>query len=148
MHQELNLANEWLKFIEKFIAEQFELFKEKTETDIILFRIENYLKTEIDLSNEYGFLTLNFKNRVKTQSFISITGISHLKQMANQVEPINKPYSSDHYPCRVYFSDNGKLIEFYDSDKITDTIELLDRRVAVFEKVILLILKQKIIESK
>ncbi len=145
--KEVNISNEWLNFLDKFLAKQFELFKEKTDSDWTLFLIENYLKTEIDFSNKYGFLTLTFNKKTKAQLFISISGISYSTEKVNDVKTIKTYWDSENYPCRVYVSDNLKQIYFYDSEKIFDNKELLNNRITTFENIILTILKLKIISA-
>ena len=145
--KDINISNEWLNFIDKFIAGQSELIKKKTDSDWTLFQIENYLNTDIDFSNKYGFLTLSFKEIKKAQSYISISGISHLMEKVNDITTISTSWNSENYPCRVFISNNKRQIYFYDSEKIIDNKKLYNNRIITFENIILTILKLKIISA-
>ncbi len=133
----------FLKFIEKFLAEEFDLNKEKKENGSTKFTIKNFLKTGIDIDNRYGFLSLNFNNRREAEAFRSFTGLDHSEHKIKEISLVRTFWSPDEYPCRVYTSGNKRRITFCESTEITDLDELFDSYVTVFQSVMLAIVMLK-----
>ena len=141
------LPNKWFDFLKKFIDEQFETNFEETENGRFLFSLDNFLKTEINLGNEYGFLTLNFKNQTRLEAFLPYSEINQLTKNLNEFNMTETNWSSDMYPCRVYISSNKRKICFYDSVEVSDSCVLFEKRITTFQNIIFSILKLKISTS-
>ncbi len=151
MRTENDLWIGWLKFLEKFTDNQFDLSDKIVKVGDSRFEINNFLNTGINLNGSYGFLTLDFRqNNCKwnVQDFISATQIIFKSQIIEKMTLQSTNWSAKYYTCRIFGADNKGRIRFYRKDNITNLDELLESYITVFQSVVFAIIKLKIQSAK
>lgn len=143
----LTRKSEWLAFLEKFSSNQLKISFEENEKGRMSFLIENILDTDIDVSNNYGFLSLKFKNRYKRNKFLVHLEIKQEIEDFEKFKLISSNWASDKFPCRVYFSDTGKILSFYDNENELTEEKKYDNRIVTFKNIFLGIINLKITDA-
>lgn len=136
--------SDWVSFIEKFATNQIKVYFDEDEKGNRLFNFENIFDTKISVSNKYGFLSVNFGTHSKRDKFLMHTKIEYDIERLAEFRKINTKWLNKDYPCRVFFSDDGKILSFYDSIENKSVDEIFTVRVTVFRNVISSIIQLKI----
>ena len=143
----MNHIEKWQSFISKFFSNDNILVSEKNEKGYFSYEIDNYLNTNVYISDKYGFLTLHFPNSSKTKVFMDLTGFEYDSNQSQGITVFSFSYSSELYPCRVYLSGGSqRIISFYDYEELEDAAELFENRIKVFQNTMSTIMKFKIAE--
>ncbi len=121
----------WLELLERFSSEHLKIEFMATEKPYRLFSIANCFDSGIDISNDYGFLCVKFKDIKKRDSFLNNTSISIKVEIIDKIKWRKIQYSTNEFPCRVFISDNNKLISFYSSSEELTNDEDLNLRIKV-----------------
>lgn len=66
---ETNLNLAWINYLEHFCANQTNFSYTQKENGFIIYEIINIFDTNIDISNQYGFLSLNFESKIIQDNF-------------------------------------------------------------------------------
>lgn len=142
-----NINGLWLELLKKFFGDNLIIVDPGTDKKQSSFKIEKVLNTSINISNRWGFLTLEFSSAAEKITFLNYAGIDFTtkkEQINNWVRVThNKKFLKDNFPCRVFPESNSKAITFYDLEKC-EKDQLLNNRLIVFESVMIGVLKQKI----
>ena len=141
------LKSNWILFLEKFSDSQIKISIEKNEHQNNKFIIENILETGIEISNSYGFLSVKFKNLNKRDEFLQHTEINYTIQDFEKHKLISTNWLEENYPCRVYVSDTGKILSFYDIKNNVNDDENFENRIVVFKNILSAIVNLKIAEA-
>jgi len=139
-----NKKSDWLTFIEKFATNQMKVLFQEDEKGSYSFSIDNILETEIDISNKYGFLSVNFGSHCKRDEFLVHSQIEYDVKKLEKFTFRNTRWLTEDYPCRVFISDDGKMLSFYDSKEHNSIEEITSGRITVFRNVISAIIQLKI----
>lgn len=95
-------------------------FPNNIEVNINEFRIVNYNGASVDITNQFGFLTLEFHSKEIKNSFVDLADLKlkspktsrydqNLKMVFNEV-----PVFTTQYPCRIFPECHKLKIAFYD----------------------------------
>ncbi|MCF8465593.1 MAG: hypothetical protein K9G41_12170 [Flavobacteriales bacterium] len=103
----MSLNSDWNNFILNFSAKQIEV----TFNDVYsrkLFNIHDFLDTGIELSNEYGFLSLKFKSSSERAKFVLYSKIAYSTNEEEEINWRNSNWTREDYPCRIFLSSDEK----------------------------------------
>lgn len=139
-----SIESEWITFIDKFTATQIKVQFGEDKKGNQSFIIENVLDSEIDISNKYGFLSLQFEKRGKKDKFLLHTSIEFTVEKLAEYKLRNTQWLNQDYPCRVYISGDEKILSFYDKEETNSIDGIFTDRVVVFRNVISAIVQLKI----
>ncbi len=153
-------SSNWKSFLEKFSSKQCEILFEKNEKGRLLFQIPNVLGTSINASNQYGFISLNFKNHSDRDDFLFHAKIDHkIENIATLPESedivklkwkdVSTDWISDKNPCLIYISNGGtgRILSFYDIKNDISNEEIFNNRIATFKNIFTAIVNLKITDA-
>jgi len=86
-----------------------------------LLKINNILNTNINFTDKWGFLTMDFPNRAKKAKFLEQSKMNVLvENIDNQIffKKITTSYNKQKYPCRVFPNSGTYSITFYDNKDV------------------------------
>lgn len=111
-------------------------------------RFNNILNSNINISEQWGFLTLEFANKEdKAKFLIQIEMSISIQKLEGPtwLKRITTNYNEKKYPCRVYPASSSFTIAFYDAEKVGDAFsngtieinELLAYRKSILETIMM-----------
>lgn len=134
------LESKWLNFIRIFHSNKLEFDSNNNQC----FIIKNSFEAEIEISNDYGFLCLKFRNKIDLSGFISNTGIIFEKTIEGKFEWRNTSWLNENFPCRVFISNDNKILSFYDSELVESDQKCLENRIITLQNVMHSIIDWKV----
>ena len=151
----------WKSFLEKFSNKQCEVLFEENEKKLLSYQIKNILGTNINASNQYGFICLNFKNHSDRDEFLFHANINlkiedsakkpELKEFFNlEWKEVTTDWLSDKKPSRIYVSNGGtgRILSFYDIKNDISNEEISNNRIATFKNIFNAIVNLKITDAE
>ncbi len=93
------------------------------------------------------FLSFKFKNLYKRNKFLVHLEIKQKIEDFEEFKLIRSNCASDKFPCRVYFSDTGKILSFYDNENELTEEKKYDNRIVTFKNIFLGIINLKITDA-
>ena len=151
----------WKSFLEKFSNKQCEVLFEENEKKLLSYQIKNILGTNINASNQYGFICLNFKNHSDRDEFLFHANINlkiedsvkkpKLKEFFNlEWKEVTTDWLSDKKPSRIYVSNGGtgRILSFYDIKNDISNEEISNNRIATFKNIFNAIVNLKITDAE
>ena len=151
----------WKSFLEKFSSKQCEILLQENKKKLLSFQIKNILGTNINASNQYGFISLNFKNHFDRDEFLFHANInlkiedlvikSEFKDIFNlKWKEVNTNWFSDKKPSRIYVSNGGtgRILSFYDIKNDISNEEISNNRIATFKNIFTAIVNLKITDAE
>jgi hypothetical protein len=134
------LENSWTDTLKSFFLSKLHFNNEKPGT----FCIEGVFELKIEVSNNYGFLCLKFTKKEDLLQFISNTSINIEKTTEGNFEWRYTNWSNEDFPCRVFVSNDNKILSFYDNETIESDQKATENRIITLKNVIHAIIDWKV----
>lgn len=82
--------------------------------NLYVLKLKNILNTKINLSDRYGFMTLEFPKYYVKDSFLKYINLDiKYEFLANNARNITYKWDGNKYPCRIYPEATSTMISFY-----------------------------------
>lgn len=138
---ETNLNLAWINYLEHFCANQTNFSYTQKENGFIIYEIINIFDTNIDISNQYGFLSLNFENKIIQDNFQEFIKVEKSITKNEYISIVRTSYPIKEFPARVF--PNKLKLSFYDLDSELTNFEKFENRIIVFQSIIFALLQLK-----
>ena len=138
---ETNLNLAWINYLEHFCANQTNFSYTQKENGFIIYEIINIFDTNIDISNQYGFLSLNFESKIIQDNFQEFIKVEKSITKNEYISIVRTSYPIKEFPARVY--PNKLKLSFYDLDSELTNFEKFENRIIVFQSIIFALLQLK-----
>lgn len=138
---ETNLNLAWINYLEHFCANQTNFSYTQKENGFIIYEIINIFDTNIDISNQYGFLSLNFESKIIQDNFQEFIKVEKSITKNEYISIVRTSYPIKEFPARVY--PNRLKLSFYDLDSKLTNFEKFENRIIVFQSIIFALLQLK-----
>lgn len=138
---ETNLNLAWINYLEHFCANQTNFSYTQKENGFIIYEIINIFDTNIDISNQYGFLSLNFESKIIQDNFQEFIKVEKAITKNEYISIVRTSYPIKEFPARVY--PNKLKLSFYDLDSELTNFEKFENRIIVFQSIIFALLQLK-----
>jgi hypothetical protein len=82
--------------------------------NLYILKLKNILNTKINLSDRYGFMTLEFPKYYVKDSFLKHINLNiKYEELGNNARNIIYDWDVDKFPCRIYPEASSTTISFY-----------------------------------
>ena len=139
-----NATEKWIIFLKEFFKNNKDISFEKNERGRIVYSINKVFETNLDFSNQYGFLTIIFANESDKEVFLSLSNIDRSAEKINGITHKSTGYYKSDFPCRIYPDADKNKIGFYDEHNKMEENEKYEKRIICFRSLMITIIKTKI----